>query len=268
MDASGVLDVVEASAAFGPKSGHLFLREIAVGRSGNRADAIALQTYGSRGVHLHGLEVKVDRRDWLRELADARKADEIARYCQHWSVVAPEGLIDPEEVPLPWGLFTVRKADSKLFRAKVPPVLGAEPLTLDTIVRIVRRVEDGQRRPVDAALEAARERGYKQGREENDRAERWDRSEYDRLKRSVETFERVAGVRITDPWTSGDIGLAVRLLREDASVRNRIRGSLQSLADDIARIIDDHGRSEMREARDRHAALGRAQALAVADVEA
>ena len=42
----------------------------------------------SRGLYLHGFEIKVHRNDWLRELKNPAKAEEIAGYCHFWWVVA------------------------------------------------------------------------------------------------------------------------------------------------------------------------------------
>jgi len=50
-------------------------------RDARTADAIAMSVWPSRGLTLHGFEVKVVRGDWLRELRDPEKADEFFKYC-------------------------------------------------------------------------------------------------------------------------------------------------------------------------------------------
>jgi hypothetical protein len=48
------------------------------------ADGLALSLYPSRGIHLHGFEIKVSRSDWLTEKAFPAKADAIGKYCHFW----------------------------------------------------------------------------------------------------------------------------------------------------------------------------------------
>lgn len=86
-------------------------------RKTRSADAIAVNMYPSRGLTINGFEIKVDRSDWRRELADPAKAEAIARYCDFWWIAAPKDLIDPKTLPTTWGLTEV---DEKGFlRVKV-----------------------------------------------------------------------------------------------------------------------------------------------------
>lgn len=71
------------------------------------ADAVAINMWPSRGMAINGFEVKVDRSDWRRELADPAKAESIAQFCDFWWVAAPKGLIDPATLPATWGLTEV-----------------------------------------------------------------------------------------------------------------------------------------------------------------
>ena len=45
------------------------------------ADAIAISLWPSRGLEIHGLEIKVSRSDWRRELKQPEKSVPIQRYC-------------------------------------------------------------------------------------------------------------------------------------------------------------------------------------------
>ena len=44
-------------------------------------DAVIMSLWPSRGLELHGVEIKVSRADWKREAADPAKAEAIAAYC-------------------------------------------------------------------------------------------------------------------------------------------------------------------------------------------
>lgn len=74
------------------------------------ADAIAVNTYPSRRLELHGFEMKVSRADFRVELSKPEKA-KLAAFCTKWWLVvpAPRKLIIPDlkELPKGWGLFEI-----------------------------------------------------------------------------------------------------------------------------------------------------------------
>lgn len=76
------------------------------------ADALALANWESRGCRLLGFEIKISVSDLRRELADPTKAEEIARFCHGWSLVAPADVIAATEAEIPphWGLLVPRGA--------------------------------------------------------------------------------------------------------------------------------------------------------------
>lgn len=71
------------------------------------ADCVAMNMYGSRGLAIHGIEIKVSRSDLKRELDNAAKADAVAQYCDRWWIAAPRGMVNPDELPEAWGLIEV-----------------------------------------------------------------------------------------------------------------------------------------------------------------
>lgn len=228
-----VLDSIERS--FDPKRGYLVIREIALTRGdGRRADAVALQQYAARGIHLHGFEVKISRSDWTRELRDAAKADELIRSCEYFSVVAVPGVVRPEELPPGWGLFEVRGATRQLHRVVAATRRpDAEPLSLASACRLTRRAIEAIRAPGEEALRAAEERGHERGvaagRREGDRV----RPEADiKLRAAVRAFEEASGVEIPTyhERRAGRIGAAVRVVLESGE-------NLEYLRDDVARTI-------------------------------
>lgn len=76
------------------------------GGSSRRADCVAMNCYNSRGLEIHGVEVKAHRADWRRELKNPDKAEQgVFRYCDRWWIAAPKGLVQPEELPENWGLL-------------------------------------------------------------------------------------------------------------------------------------------------------------------
>lgn len=73
------------------------------------ADAIGMSLWPSRGLELHGFELKASRADWLRELNAPEKAEAISRFCDRWWVVAgAENVVAHGELPPSWGLLVLR----------------------------------------------------------------------------------------------------------------------------------------------------------------
>lgn len=86
---------------------------------GNRgwADAVLLHLWPSDGLALWGFEIKASRTDWKKELANPKKSENIARFCDRWIVVAPKGLVRDGELPAAWGLWTYDPETDRLHAA-------------------------------------------------------------------------------------------------------------------------------------------------------
>ena len=50
----------------------------------SRLDGLAMNLWPSRGLEVHGFEVKVSRGDWLRELKNPAKAEVLLRFCDRF----------------------------------------------------------------------------------------------------------------------------------------------------------------------------------------
>lgn len=77
--------------------------EVGLGRSGRRADFLALRLWGDRVGHLLGFEVKVSRSDFLHELRQPDKRKPLEDACAACYFVAPKGVLAVEELPEGWG---------------------------------------------------------------------------------------------------------------------------------------------------------------------
>ncbi len=104
--------------------------------AGRSADAVVMSCWPSRGLYAMGVEVKVSRGDWKRELKDVTKSASVQRFCRHWWIAAPAGLIPSHELPATWGLVEVTGERAKVV---VPaPVLEAEPPTMAFVASVMR----------------------------------------------------------------------------------------------------------------------------------
>jgi len=186
------------------------------------ADAIAMGLWKSRGLDLHGFEIKNYRADWLRELKDPAKAEDISRFCDYWWLaVGDQSVAKLDEIPSTWG-FMVLKGKS-LHVVKSAPKLDAEPITRPFLAALLRRGQESvmEDERVRAAIERATEESRKRA-EDNAKAEVLSaQRERDHFKASIEEFEKASGIKL-NKYDAGYLGEAVQFLRSmSKSVRER-----------------------------------------------
>jgi hypothetical protein len=115
------------------------------------ADFIAVDTWASSGHPVHGVEVKVSRSDWLREMKDPWKAQEFVPFMTYWWLaVADKAIVRDGELPDGWGLLAPRRG--ALFAIRTAPKRDAEPLTPARMAALLRAVD-----------KTAHARGYREG---------------------------------------------------------------------------------------------------------
>lgn len=118
------------------------------------ADALAMSLYPSRGLELHGVEVKVSRSDWQRELDDPEKAEEIGKYCDRWWLATGQKVVrDISEIPAAWGWLEV-DAKGALKTRKEAPIRLAEPLDRLMLAAILRCSSEESDARIDKAVQA------------------------------------------------------------------------------------------------------------------
>jgi hypothetical protein len=116
------------------------------------ADAVMMSLWPSRGLELHGVEIKVSRSDWKREAADPTKAERIGAYCDRWWVhVAPGVIHDLSEVPPAWG---ARVFDGKVWKTlREAEKTNALPLDRGFLAALLRRADGDRRAEVKRAAD-------------------------------------------------------------------------------------------------------------------
>jgi hypothetical protein len=186
------------------------------GRQVRTCDALAMSLYPSRGLHLHGFEVKVSRADWFKELQAPEKAEEIARFCHFWWLVVDDGaIVQNGELPATWGLLA---RHGKVLKLEKEPMFNkdAAPPNYRFLGAILRKF--GATSTDAARIERVRGEGFEAGvKDQREREEKY--SDFGRYKKAheellemVHKFEKASGVSVSDPWTKGSIANAVRLL--------------------------------------------------------
>jgi hypothetical protein len=227
----------------------IFMREFRndTGFNANRsADALAVGLYHSRGQLVMGFEQKLSRADWLRELRDAEKAEDIGQYCDHWNVVVGDvGIVEPDELPPSWGLMLA--SGKKLRSLRPAPRLRPKAMTRAFMAAIIKRAVDDAVRPHLATDHVKHREAEQEGFERGKLAAAREYENLAQLQQRVEAFEAASGIRI-DRWSAdaGKLGRAVSaVLRADGTVERARRdlgfalNGLRQLADTMAKFIAD-----------------------------
>lgn len=206
-------------------------------------DVLAMSLYPSRGLELHGVEIKVTRSDWIKERDDPDKAEAIASYCDRWWLaVGDASIVKDGELPAGWGLL-VLKGD-KLFTAKGAPELAPKPLDRNFVAAVLRCAADRAshvlenfvspeevRRRIEAALA--------EGDAERRRAWEWEaQSELVELRHKMqwaETFERQTGISPREDW---HLRAPLREIAEALAQARFTGGALQAMEKKLARDVE------------------------------
>jgi hypothetical protein len=188
-----------------------------VGFGNRRADGIAVAMWRSLGLEIHGFEVKCSRADWLNELKDGSKSEEIFKYCNRWWIVAADdSIVRDGELPPTWGLQIPNGRGMRIVTKA--PKLTPEPLTVWFVAEVLRRSFDSQKRP--EALDLEYERGRQRGKEEAQRLDlKYELEQSDKLKKAVEQFEKASGLQINTWQDSKELGAAVSAVLHDGPKR-------------------------------------------------
>lgn len=115
------------------------------------ADAVAMNLFPSRGLALHGFEIKTSKSDFTNEVRNPDKSVAVQQYCDHWWVVAPAHAMDEALLPVTWGWLRVDRG--KLVQVRAAPKLDAKPITRAFMAALVRRANE-----VDASEVSAKAR--------------------------------------------------------------------------------------------------------------
>lgn len=206
------------------------------GRTERYADAVAMSLYPSRGLYIHGIEIKVSRSDWMRELSDPTKSAPIQRYCDHWWVVVGDtSIVDLGELPPTWGLLVPDKRGTKLVTKVKAPQLSPIPLDRAFLASMLRRASEQVTRATQGKQNDHYQRGLSEGRlqAENQKGYREHRAQQtlERMIGNLKEFEDASGIKI-GRYSGKEMGEAVRIVqqhrRQHGSHRKALRRSIEA----------------------------------------
>lgn len=239
-----------------------FLTQVrsSTGSANRTADAMAFNMYGSTGYEILGFEIKVSRSDFLSEMKDMSKSDEIMGYCDKWYLVVPDAkIVQDGELPKNWGLLVLK--DGKLAQKVRAIQTKREPIPDYFLASILRRSGDEverirneyvKREDIAGEIEQARKRGYEDAQGYNAKQAERNLKE---LRDLVQEFEKASGVTL-ESWRGKEyaksLGMYVKLAMDlnERTLEYDIRhiesaiSSLQRAIVDVKKIKNSLGKAE------------------------
>lgn len=205
-------------------------------------DGLSLSLWPSRGHVLTGYEVKISRADWLRELKDPAKADDVCGLVDHFAVVAPVGVVQADEVPAPWGWLEV--SDNQRVRTKKRPAMlhvtepGRVPLDRGFVVAMLRSAGAAAVQDNDQArIEQLEKRADGHRQELQETVAHW-RQRCDETDRILAELQRASGVAFGtaagwDAKKVREVGLAIRQIVNGDQEVERAKQRLGNVGDQL-----------------------------------
>jgi len=203
------------------------------------ADAIVMALWPSAGFRITGIEIKATRSDWLRELKNPRKSQDMMRFCDEWLILANHGVVDLhiDAFPEKWGLVLPNGGGLKL--VKPPQMLEERPaMERPFVAALLRRASEfalTKKQTESIRKEAAREVEQRFKREIDNANEK-----HERLRKAVEEFEKASGIHLNQWYGGTELGEAVKAVlrsrdRFDAPER-RLKMILESAQQIVATV--------------------------------
>lgn len=197
------------------------------GRKIRTVDALVMSLWPSRGLTLEGVEIKVSRSDWLREMKDPAKQEPVIKYCDRfWLAVGSADIVRDGELPRTWGLLVPGRG-GKLKVATQAPDLDPVPMTRSFLASILRRAHEVSEggdvradiRAEEQAKVEAKMESLRAAAAPPDTQRKLDRLTH--LEAQIERFERVAGLRF-DRWSDNLVDQAARVVHAQRFVERRL----------------------------------------------
>lgn len=205
------------------------------------ADAVAMSLWPSRGLTLHGFEIKISKSDWKKERSQPQKAETIAAYCDFWTLVTAKGVIsDTDEIPPAWGW--IEWDGAKLTRRRDDTKTEAQPMDRAFLAALLRRADKSNEELINAEVirrTATADSDFDRRVEE---AAARQAGRQSNAAKQIEEFEKASGIKFGHWYGQGspeEVGRAVK-----AVLHSGIDGTYQGMMDAAERLRDMSDRIE------------------------
>lgn len=122
------------------------------GKTPRYADMLAMAMWPSLGLEIIGFEIKTSRADWLREIADDKKAVAVSQFCDRWYLVTHDAsIVKRGELPVGWGIIEVK--GSSVMEVVKAPKLDAAPITREFLASLLRNASSNNLSQVSVAAQ-------------------------------------------------------------------------------------------------------------------
>lgn len=192
------------------------------------ADAMAMGLWPSSGLKLVGFELKVSRSDWLHEVKQPDKHQEMKQFCDEWYLVVPsENILKEGELPDDWGLMVASGRGRTIKVKKQAPTL--EPVDVDRLLlaAIFRNVTE-KMIPYEMHQNALKNT-EKYTEERILRVNKTRVEEAAETERKIKEFEDLTGLKFSD-WNRDHIELAKTVRAALDGRYDKVEEKLEGLA--------------------------------------
>jgi hypothetical protein len=196
------------------------------------ADGIAMNLWPSRGLAIHGLELKSSRSDWLRELKNPEKAEAIYQYCDYWWLVAPDDVANLEEIPEGWG-WLAPKGKRLVVKKEAPVILKkSKEVSRSFLAALLRKHVEANAAEVHVAVEKELADTRKKTEDEIERRVRQRLSRYTKIQEDLDAIKALTGIDMVNGHLGRKEIAAELKLVHDSRIFSSYSG-LVSLAADL-----------------------------------
>jgi len=220
-----------------PENEYVLMKEVSdkAGHGRSRsADYIAVNLYPSRGLAIHGIELKSYRGDWLNELKNPSKQENHFQYCDYfWLLTEDEKIAKLEEIPVSWGWLCIR-GDRIFTKKQAPQLKKPKPVTRSFMCAMLKRAASKDGYILRESIKDKIDDAYKRGEDASFREMKKLKDRLIEIEKNIDEFEKASGVslkELTRDYFWGDpekMGKTFKLLN-DARGIDGIRGELTRL---------------------------------------
>lgn len=191
------------------------------------ADAMAISLYQTKGREVIGFEIKHARSDWLRELKQPDKAEEIGKFCDYFYLVTQDDSIARiDELPMPWGWMVVKGQRLKVM--KKPERMQPRPLDRPMLCSLLYTLREHCQSETKKQIREEVDAGVKS----HHSGQAWEienlKKKMAELEKAVKDFEDASGVQIRSGWHDRPkIGAAVKRVLSDENILKKFRSDIE-----------------------------------------
>lgn len=197
------------------------------------ADAVAMNLWPSRGLELHGFEIKVSRSDWLSELKNPEKSAAIQQYCDRWWIITPAGIIKPGEMPPTWGQYEVSEK-GQIRQVVAAPKLEPKDVNRQFMAALMRRAGEVDQSEVYSMVSKRVEEEKKRIQQHADQEVERLTKNYQELRQKLVNINEATGLDLSKWTPEAEVAACIKLVHQLGVFKTY--GTLQRLQESASKF--------------------------------